>query len=117
MDPRIGTLNNGTFYAYVAGYSAGPVVGSLREVEDALGLPRSPESKIAPFNPAGLEKKVFDVVLRFEHPAWDEVDGIKYPDIEADTKSQANAWARSLAEQGGHLCRGKGRVTFTATPQ
>ena len=38
LDPRIGTLNSGKFYAYVNGHSAEPVTGSLVEVEVALGL-------------------------------------------------------------------------------
>ncbi|WP_153785274.1 hypothetical protein [Pseudomonas sp. EMN2] len=116
MDPRIGMLNNGSFYAFVAGYAAEPVVGSLHLVEDALGLPRSPEAQVAMPEAAGAEKQLFNVVLRFEYPAWDEVEGIRYPDILADSKAQANAWARALADRDGHLCGGKGRVTFTATP-
>lgn len=38
MDPRIGTLNSGKFYAYANGHHAEPVVGTLRAVEAALGL-------------------------------------------------------------------------------
>lgn len=38
MDPRIGQLTNGKFYAYVDGYGKEPVVGMLTDVEIALGL-------------------------------------------------------------------------------
>ena len=38
LDPRIGTLNSGKFYAYVNGYHAEPVTGTLAEVETALAL-------------------------------------------------------------------------------
>ena len=38
MDQRIGTLNSGKCYAYVNGYNAEPVTGTLAEVETALGL-------------------------------------------------------------------------------
>lgn len=37
-DPRIGMLNGGRFYAYVNGYSSEPVIGSLADVEKALGI-------------------------------------------------------------------------------
>lgn len=117
MDPRIGMLNNGSFYAFVAGYAVEPVVGTLHDVEDALGLSSSPELQAATAEVVGAEKQLFNVVLRFEYPAWDEVNGISYHDIPADSKAQANAWARGLADRDGHLCGGKGRVTFTATPQ
>jgi hypothetical protein len=47
LDPRIGTLNSGKCYAYVNGYAAEPVVGSLEEVELALGL-RKPVAAAKP---------------------------------------------------------------------
>ncbi|MFZ7321314.1 hypothetical protein ACLS0R_03530 [Comamonas jiangduensis] len=59
--------------------------------------------------------KTFDVVMRFEHPAWDEVDGLSYPGIRAFSKSAANKQARRQAEREGHAIGGRGRYTFTAT--
>jgi hypothetical protein len=38
MDQRIGQLNSGKFYAYPNGYNHAAVVGTLVEVEVALGL-------------------------------------------------------------------------------
>lgn len=38
LDPRIGTLNSGRFYAFVQGYDQPETVGTLEEVEIALGL-------------------------------------------------------------------------------
>lgn len=115
MDARIGQLSSGKFYAYAAGYAADPVIGSLPEVEDALGLPRSQEAEAAPAKPACTAHKVFNVVLRFQFPAWDELEGIQYQGIEADSKAQANEQARRMARRDGHLCGGKGRATFAAT--
>lgn len=37
-DPRIGMLSGGRFYAYANGYQNEPVIGSLAEVEAALGV-------------------------------------------------------------------------------
>lgn len=54
------------------------------------------------------------VRLTFQHPAWDEQDGILYEGIVAGSKSEANAKARKMARNDGHLGGGKGRVTFTA---
>ena len=55
----------------------------------------------------------YKVTLRFQYPAHDERDGIPF-EFEAKSKSQAIRYARRQAENDGHLCGGKGRVTFTA---
>lgn len=55
----------------------------------------------------------YTVTMRFQYPAWDEKDGIQYP-IRAASKSDACAAARRQAYNDGHLCGGKGRVTFSA---
>lgn len=58
----------------------------------------------------------YEVTLRFQFPAWDERDGLRY-EVDAPSKSVAVATARRMAERDGHLpARGKGRVTLTATP-
>lgn len=109
-DPRIGLLASGKYYAFVNGYDQPEVVGTLEEVEAALGL-RQAAKKAAP------EKKVetWDVLMRFQFSAWDETDGILYSGIVAASKSEANSKARKMAKDDGHLAGGKGRVTFVAT--
>jgi hypothetical protein len=42
LDPRIGTLNSGRFYAFANGYDQPETVGTLAEVEAALGLRPAP---------------------------------------------------------------------------
>lgn len=113
MDARIGVLNSGKFYAYPNGYHAEPVIGTLQEVELALGL----RSSVAPTDPVQKSDKRYSVLLTFEFPAWDEVNGLEYRDIGAASKSEANAIARSKASQDGHLVSGKGRYHFKATEQ
>lgn len=109
LDPRIGMLNSGKFYAFVNGYDKPETVGSLEQVEAALGLRATP-------TPKPTEKTlVWDVKLTFQYPAWDETDGIDYSNIVAKNKSDANAIARRKASRDGHLHGGKGRVVFTAT--
>ena len=114
MNPSIGQLSSGKFYVYLDGYNSEPFIGSLEEVEVALGLhekiePRSPSQP----NPTP-RVKTFKVVMTFQYPAWDETDGVTYHEIIAATKAKANAVARRMARNDGHLVGGKGRVTFTA---
>ncbi|WP_304350045.1 hypothetical protein [Comamonas testosteroni] len=107
LDPRIGVLNSGRFYAFVNGLDKPETVGTREEVERALGVAAKAAGTSAPL-------KTFDVVMHFEHPAWDEVDGISYPGIQAASKAQANSFARSQARRDGHAV-GRGRYWFAAT--
>lgn len=115
LDPRIGKLNSGKFYCFPNGYDQPEFIGSLEEVEAALGLRAEPPAPKA----AGsmLATRLWCVKLTFQYPAWDEEDGIEYHDISASCKSEANAIARRRASNDGHLCGGKERATFTATEQ
>jgi|SRR5690606_35547359 len=113
MNAQIGQLNSGKFYAYLNGYNAEPFVGTLEEVEVALGLREKQETPAIKQRSA----KDYTVTVRFQYPAWDEVDGIEYTGIVARSKSEANAKVRKLAADDGHLGSLKGRVTFTATEE
>ena len=57
--------------------------------------------------------QTFEVTLRFQHPAWDEKDGIRF-EVRAKTKAEAVRYARAQAERDGHTGGGKGRLTFKA---
>lgn len=57
--------------------------------------------------------RTFIVTLRHQFPAWDEVTGIDF-EVQAASKSEANAEAKRQAERDGFLMTGKGRATFTA---
>lgn len=106
LDPRIGLLASGEAYAFVHGYRSEPVRGSVQQVKDALRRgDRAAQAK---------PLRVWSVRMRFEFPAWDEVDGILFEGIRARTKAEANADARSQAGRDGHLHGGKGRVWFAA---
>lgn len=109
LDPRIGKLISGNFYAFAHGYDKPEVVGTLEEVEKALCIIKVRDGKTI------KNFKTFDVAMRFAHPAWDELDGISYPGIRAYSKSEANKQARRLAERDGHAIGGRGHYTFTAT--
>lgn len=118
MHPAVGELSNGKFYAHVNGYDEEPFMGTLEEVEVAMGLrtplePAPADEELAPAEPSTQQKR-FDVTMRFQYPAWDEVDGVLYQGIVADTKREANDVARTLASSNDLLGWGKGRVTFTA---
>ena len=108
LDPRIGKLSNGKFYAFTKGHNRPEFIGDLEEVEEELGLrPKKMRSTVT-------RHKLWTVTIRFDHPAWDEVDGIEYHGILAATKSEANKIARRKAENDGHVSKAKGRCTFTA---
>lgn len=64
----------------------------------------------APEKPA---RRDFVVTLRFQYPAWDEKDGIPFY-VQSRSKKDAIDAARRQAYNDGHLCGGKGRVTFSA---
>lgn len=113
MDARIGQLNNGKFYAYTEGYNVEPFIGTLEEVEVALGLREKQEAPVI----KQRNTKEYTVTVRFQYPAWDEVDGIEYTGVVARSKSEANAKVRKMAADDGHLGSLKGRVTFTATEE
>lgn len=96
LDPRIGILNSGKFYAFVNGYDKPETIGTLEEVETALGLrSAAPDRKVLPL-------KSYNVHMTFEFPAWDEVNGYWYEGVVARSKSEANKNARRLAEDDGH---------------
>jgi hypothetical protein len=59
--------------------------------------------------------KTYKVTLRFQFPAWDEVNGLEY-EVEARSKSEAIKIARREAEADGNAGTGvlKGRQTFKA---
>ncbi|NVL49905.1 hypothetical protein F2S72_09145 [Pseudomonas syringae pv. actinidiae] len=121
MHPAIGQLLNGRFYAYVNGHEDEPFEGTLEEVEVAMGLraplePLPRNEEVRPVKPIA-EPKMYSVTMRFQHPAWDEHDGVIFPDIEAATKREANEEARRQAVSNDLLGWGKGRVSFTATEQ
>jgi hypothetical protein len=109
MDSRIGQLNSGKYYAYINGYNQEPLFGSLVEVEAALGIKTANKTEIE--TSALL---TYTVTLRYEYPAWDEVNGINYSGIEAKCKSDAIKTARKKAETCGHCQKGKGRYWFAA---
>lgn len=114
LDPRIGMLNSGKFYCFPDGHGKPEFIGTLEEVEAALGL--RPAVATEPEHDAVAEP-MWTVTLRFQSPAWDETDGIVYQDIRAGSRAEANAIVRRMADNDGHLHGGKGRVTFTATEQ
>lgn len=117
MDPRIGILSSGKFYAYAHGYDQEPVTGTRAEVEAALGVNSTPavaDAREASTTQGREEAAVWDVTLMFQHPSWDETDGIRYPGIAAQSKSEAIRIARRQAHLDGHAVGGRGRYWFTA---
>lgn len=116
LDPRIGMLNSGRFYAFADGLDKPETIGTLAEVQGALGLKPSASQApaTAPKEAAG-QPQSWQVTMRFAYPAWDEVDGILLGPFAAKGKADAIRQARRVAERDGHACTGKGRYWFTAS--
>lgn len=114
IDPRIGKLSSGKYYCFPKGHGGPEFIGTLEEVEAALGIQR--EAPAVPCRSA-IQVRFWTVTLTFQYPAWDESAGIVYRDIFAGGKAEANAIARRRATLDGHLGGGKGRVKFTAQSQ
>lgn len=126
MHPAIGTLSDGRFYAYLHGYDNEPTFRMNSEALEALLLdkpghiskpatgPSSKKSSRAAVKEVAAQFKTYNVTLFLQHPAWDQHCGMRYPDIVAKSKSAANAIARKMAGDDGHLCGGQGRAVFKA---
>ena len=116
LDPRIGMLSSGRFYAFAHGYGQPETIGTLAEVQGALGLrPTASQAPAAAPKEAAGQPKSWQVTMRFAYPAWDEVDGILLGPFAAKGKADAIRQARREAERDGHACTGKGRYWFTAS--
>lgn len=118
LDPRIGALSSGRYYAFPNGYDKPEVIGSLAEVEMVLGIrSEAVTTEMAQDVDVGALKPVirtWNVTLRFKFPAWDEVDGLVFAGIEASSKSEAIKIARKGAHEDG-ITIGRGRYVFSAT--
>lgn len=111
IDPRIGTLNSGIYYAFINGPHEPEFRGTLEEVEIALGV------RAAPAAPAKQAFKTYSVHVRFQFPAWCYKDGITYDGMIGRTKAEAIKRAREQADLDGHLGAGQGLVWFKATEE
>jgi hypothetical protein len=114
-------FGKGQFYCYPnASYSVEPFSGTLVGCEIALGLKPTQRDEVSTDSVicvGSVEVTMFTVTLRFQHPAWDEAEGIPYRDIAADSKQEANELARDRATADGHLGTSKGRYWFSAEQQ
>lgn len=120
MDSRIGILQREggqVFYAFAHGYDKPETVGTMEEVERALGVKECGQGDGGRGCEGLVEvkrRRMWDVTMRFQHPAWDEKEGILYRGIEAQSKAEANGIAGRLARRDGHAIGGRGRYSFSA---
>lgn len=117
MDARIGVLmreGKEVFYKTEGGYAE----GSIEAVEASLGIRTSlpvEEAVEARIKAPSKVYKEYDVHLTFQYPAWDEVDGIWYKDISAQSKKDAIKQVRRMAADDGHAVGGRGMYWLKAT--
>lgn len=94
LDPRIGKLANGQFYAFHRGYSNPEVIGSLADVERALGIPLTKEPKKSLQPKTQLQAFLVTVTPSVTTFAGSSTFGEYTVEIRAATASQAISEAR-----------------------
>lgn len=87
LDPRIGYLNSGKFYAYVNGHGYGkePTFGTLEEIEIALGL------RVAPAPVSANIRKFRAPLLTFKARLTNPDGWSEEWEVEARNKTEARA--------------------------
>lgn len=111
-------MDSGRYCAYSQGYDKDPVMGSLQDVQAALGqsVPPSPRTTKSLEASKTQGMSTFNVTLTFQHPAWDEREGLLYEGIVAASKTEANRKVRAMAASYGHTyCRGRIYLKATKT--
>ncbi len=115
MDSRIGQLMRGgeiVHYAFVNGYDADPVEGTLEQVEIALGL-RRPPKRVRKAVRRVAELKPYQVHIEKKYPAWDEVGGFDWH-VQAYNAKDAERKARQYAADNWISGRMEGPVFYRA---
>lgn len=115
MDSRIGQLMRDgqiVHYAFVNGYSADPVEGTLEQVEIALGLRRPPKRARKPGRRV-VELKPYLVHIEKKYPAWYEVGGFDWS-VNAYNAKDAERRARKFAADNWISGRMEGPVYYRA---
>lgn len=121
MDARIGQLMRSgaiVHYAYVNGYGAEPVEGTLEQVEIALGLRAAPvtPTPIKPVRKAGTKRapayRDYIVHITKKYPAWYEVGGFDHR-VSATSAKAAISQARKDMARDCMFDRFDGAITYT----
>ena len=109
MDSRIGKLNSGTYYAYVNGYNQEPVMGTLEDVEIALGL----RQKATVTAQKAENVKTYVVRIVSKYPSYNEpAEGSDWECV-ARNVNDAIKQARKMMSDGGHT-RQDGTIFYKA---
>lgn len=115
LDPRIGVLNSGRFYCFPRGYSAPELIGTLEEVEAALGLSgQGKEAKKPTKNRPGAEVRAYVVTVT---PAMVTYSGGRRDGeytVEVRAASASEAVKQVRAERRDNEGRYGVRVTYKA---
>ncbi len=106
-----GKITDALFYEYAKEWNKAPRFGRLMPEGPVTEPPTAPTPTVE--TPTAQAVQNYEVVLRFQHPAHDEKDGILF-EVQATNKSDAIKYARREADKAGHLVGGKGRVSFKA---
>lgn len=109
IDPRIGTLANGQFYAFANGYDQAETRGTLEQVEIALGL------RAAAVVVKAAAKKVRRYIVKMTHAAY-YAGGARMDGAEVEIDAATSAQAISEARRRYREAEGRERMpaTFSA---
>lgn len=113
LDPRIRPLLNDKYYAYTGPGASDIAVGTMEQVETALGIRRPmPVQK-----KEGKKQSVYTVTIEIQNPAKDAPKQVKYQGITAGSKRDAINQAQRQAETDGILKMENGCIVFSAQKQ
>lgn len=101
MDARIGRLSSGKFYAFLNGYASPMFLGSLYQVEKALGLHPSVAKRLRTYT--------VTVAPKFKVYAGSWSNGIYTVEVDAYDRNQAISEARAAYKEENDVS-----ATFTA---
>ena len=110
LDPRIGTLNSGKFYAFANGYDQPETVGTLAEVEAALGLRAAPAKAR---KTALVRTYTVTATLKFAYYTSAGLTSGYEVEVVAKNKAEAISKARPLVRRMG-WDRHEGPLTYRA---
>lgn len=114
LDPRIGMLNSRQFYAFVDGYDAPEVVGTLAEVETALGLRPPATMPIQPVKKSGAALRPYQVTVTPSTVTYAGSDTYGEYIVDIDARSHSEAITKVRAARNAAEGRYRVRATYRA---
>ena len=111
LDSRIGQLGNGHYYCFHNGYDKPEFVGTLEQVEIALGLRQPPKKQVSPQPRASQRLRTYVVTITPRFVMYADSATFGEYTVEVDAKSNAEAISVARKER----TENEGRFAVPAT--